>query len=214
MTVIAIDGPAASGKSSVSRRVAARLGFACVNSGLLYRAATREVLRQGADTSAPESIAAALARVEITCGIGDDGESFVMVNGKRADAGLNDAPVNNHVSLVAAVPSVRALVSEILHALAREQPLVMEGRDIGTEVFPETPYKFFLDASPEIRQARRDAEGASDRVAARDRLDSTRKAAPLRPAPDAQIVDTSLLTLEGVADAVIEKLRPFGIVPK
>ncbi len=214
MTVIAIDGPAASGKSSVSRRVAARLGFACVNSGTLYRAVTREVLRQGADTSSPESIAAVLAGAEIACGIGDGGESFVRVNGDDAGAELSDAQVNSHVSLVAAVPAVRELISHLLRALARERPLVMEGRDIGTEVFPDTPYKFYLDASPEIRQARRDAEGGTDRVAARDRLDSTRKTAPLRTAADAHVVDTSHLTLDGVADAIVEKLRTLGIVPK
>ena len=214
MTVIAIDGPAASGKSSVSRRVAARLGFACVNSGLLYRAVTREVLRQGADTSSPEGIGAVLARTDFACGIGEGGESFVSINGSRADTGLSDEEVNSHVSLVAAVPAVRRLVSEILRALARERPLVMEGRDIGTEVFPDTPHKFYLDASPEIRQARRDAEGGADRVAARDRLDSTRKTAPLRTAPDAHVVDTSHLTLDGVADAIVEKLRSHGIAPR
>ena len=214
MTVIAIDGPAASGKSSVSRRVAKRLGFAYVNSGSMYRAVTWEALRQGADTSSPESVGAALARAEIACGIGEDNESFIRINGADADAALRDARINLHVSPVSAVPAVRALISERLRALAQDRPLVMEGRDIGTAVFPETPFKFYLDASPEIRQQRREAEGGADQIAARDKMDSSRKAAPLQIAEDARLVDTSHLTLDEVVEEVLSLLRPLGIVPK
>ncbi|MEI6279612.1 MAG: (d)CMP kinase [Verrucomicrobiae bacterium] len=214
MTVIAIDGPAASGKSSVSRRLARRLGFACVNSGNMYRAVTWEVLRQGADTSSPESVEAALARAEIACGIGEDGESFIHINSAAPDAELRDNHVNLHVSPVASVPAVRKLISARLRALAPDRPLVMEGRDIGTAVFPETPFKFYLDASPEIRQRRREAEGGADQIAARDQMDSSRKAAPLQIAEDARLVDTSHLTLDEVVEEVLSLLRPLGIVPK
>jgi cytidylate kinase len=214
MTVIAIDGPAASGKSSVSRRLAKRLGFAYVNSGSMYRAVTWEVLRQGADTSSPESVGAALARAEIACGIGADNESFILINSASADAALRDSRINLHVSPVSAVPAVRELISARLRALAHGRPLVMEGRDIGTAVFPDTPFKFYLDASPEIRQQRREAEGGADQIAARDKMDSSRKSAPLQIAPDARVVDTSHLTLDGVVDAVLELLRPLGIAPK
>jgi cytidylate kinase len=214
MTVIAIDGPAASGKSSVSRRLAKRLGFAYVNSGSMYRAVTWEVLRQGADTASSETVGEALSRAEITCGIGEDSESFIHVNNAIPDASLRDGHVNRHVWLVSAVPAVRELVSARLRALAQDRPLVMEGRDIGTAVFPETPFKFYLDASPEIRQQRREAEGGTDQIAARDQMDSSRKAAPLKIAPDARFVDTSHLTIDGVVDAILDVLRPFGIVPK
>ena len=214
MTVIAIDGPAASGKSSVSRRLAKRLGFAYVNSGSMYRAVTWEVLRQGVDTTSPESVAAALARAEIACGIGGENESFIRINSATPDAVLRDSRVNLHVSLVSAVPAVRELISNRLRALASGAPVVMEGRDIGTAVFPETPFKFYLDASPEIRQRRREAEGGADQIAARDKLDSSRKAAPLKIAGDARVVDTSHLTLEGVVDAILTILRPLGILPK
>lgn len=211
MTVIAIDGPAASGKSSVSRRLAKRLGFAYVNSGSIYRAVTWEVLRQGADTTSARSVADALARSEIVCGIDDNRESFIQIASGIPDAALRDSRVNLHVSLVSAVPAVRDLVSSKLRSLAGDRDVVMEGRDIGSAVFPETPYKFYLDASPEIRRKRRAAEGQSDEIEARDKMDSSRKAAPLKVAPDARVVDTSDLTLDGVVEKIAEILRPLGL---
>lgn len=213
MTVIAIDGPAASGKSTVSRRLAQRLGFAYVNSGSMYRAVTWHLLQRGTDTSSAESIEAALADTEIVCGIGENRESFIRIDDSNPDEALRDSSVNRHVSLVSAVPAVRASISSRLRALADGCPLVMEGRDIGTAVFPETPYKFYLDASPEIRRQRREAEGEADEIADRDKLDSSRKAAPLKIAEDARFVDTSHLTLDGVVDAIIEILHPLGITP-
>ena len=214
MRVIAIDGPAASGKSSVSRRLAKRLGFAYVNSGSMYRAVTWEVLRQGADTTSPTDVANALSGSEIACGIGDDGDSFIRINVRVPDEALRDSRVNQHVSLVSAVPLVRDLVSARLRALAENRDVVMEGRDIGSAVFPETRFKFYLDASPEIRRRRRTAEGQSDEIEARDKLDSSRKAAPLMVASDAIVIDTSHLTLDGVVAAMLDTLRPLGIMPR
>ncbi|MEI8312280.1 MAG: (d)CMP kinase [Verrucomicrobiota bacterium] len=214
MSVIAIDGPAASGKSSVSRRLAKRLGFAYVNSGTMYRAITWEVLRQGADTSSARDVAKALARSEILCGIGDHGGSFIRINGEISDASLRDSRVNLHVSLIAAVPAVRDLVSTRLRALAKDRDVVMEGRDIGSAVFPETPFKFYLDATPEIRRKRRADEGHSDEIETRDKMDSSRKAAPLKIAGDARVVDTSHLTLDGVVEAILDILRPLGLAPR
>jgi len=214
MSVIAIDGPAASGKSSVSRRLAKRLGFAYVNSGSMYRAVTWEVLRQGADTTSAADVADALSGSDIACGIGEDGESFIRINGRVPDEALRDSRVNRHVSLVAAVPAVRDLVSARLQALAGDRDVVMEGRDIGSAVFPETPFKFYLDASPEIRRRRRAAEGQPDEIEVRDKMDSSRKSAPLKIAGDARVLDTSHLTLDGVVDAILCILRPLGIVPR
>jgi cytidylate kinase len=211
MIVIAIDGPAASGKSSVSRRLAKRLGFAYVNSGSLYRAVTWEVLRQGADTARQDSIEGALANARFACTITGSGESAITINGEPADAALRDLAINSHVSHVAAVPGVRGLVTAELRALAAGRPLVMEGRDIGSAVFPDTPYKFYLDASPEVRRRRRAAEGLADEIEARDRMDSSRKTAPLTIAPGARVVDTSGLTLDGVVDAILEILKGEGI---
>jgi len=212
--VIAIDGPAASGKSTVSRQLARRLGFVYVNSGTMYRAITWEVLRQGANAHAPEEVAAALARSNVSCGFDADNESFIHINSSIPDAALRDSRVNLHVSLVSAVPEVRHLVSNRLRLLAKDRDVVMEGRDIGSAVFPETPFKFYLDASPEIRRKRREAEGQSDEIEARDKMDSSRKAAPLKIAGDAQVVDTSHLTLDGVVDAILDILRPLGIPAK
>jgi cytidylate kinase len=210
MSVIAIDGPAASGKSSVSRRLAKQLGFAYVNSGTMYRALTWEALRQGVDTASAADVAKALSCSEIACGIGDDGESFIRINGEIPGEALRDSRVNLHVSLVSAVPAVRDLVSTRLRTLAEDRDVVMEGRDIGSAVFPETPFKFYLDACPEIRRKRRAAEGQSDEIEARDKMDSSRKAAPLKIAGDARVVDTSHLTLDGVVDTILNILRPSG----
>ena len=214
MRVIAIDGPAASGKSSVSRLVAKRLGFAYVNSGSVYRAITWEMLRQGVDTADSGSVTKALAGTDIACGIGESGESFVLINGGIADAALRDSRVNLHVSLVSAVPAVRHLVSARLRALTGDRDVVMEGRDIGSAVFPETPCKFYLDASPEIRRSRRAAEGESDHIETRDKMDSSRKSAPLKIAGDAKVIDTSHLTLDGVVQAILDLLRPLGLTPR
>ena len=126
---------------------------------------------------------------------------------------MRDSRVNLHVSLVSAVPAVRDLVSTRLRALAKERDVVMEGRDIGSAVFPETPYKFYLDACPEIRRQRRAAEGQSDEIEARDKMDSSRKTAPLKIAGDARVIDTSHLTLDGVVDAILGILRPAGLPP-
>jgi cytidylate kinase len=214
MSVIAIDGPAASGKSSVSRRLAKRLGYAYVNSGTMYRAITWEVLRQGVDTTSPAAVEAALDGADIHCGIGENNESFIQINSAAPDAALRDSRVNLHVSLVSAVPAVRELISERLRLLAKDRDVVMEGRDIGSAVFPETPFKFYLDASPEIRRKRRADEGQSDAIEARDKMDSSRTAAPLKIAGDARVMDTSHLTLEGVVDAILDILRPLGITTR
>jgi cytidylate kinase len=214
MSVIAIDGPAASGKSSVSRRLAKRLGFAYVNSGTIYRALTWEVLRQDVETASAEAVASALTRAEVFCGIDENGESFVRINNEVPGEALRDSRINLHVSLVSAVPEVRTIVSSRLRSLAKDRDVVMEGRDIGSAVCPETPYKFYLDACPEIRRKRRAAEGQSDEIAARDKMDSSRRAAPLRIAGDARVVDTSHLTLDGVVEAILDILRPLGLPPR
>jgi len=209
--VIAIDGPAASGKSSVARQLAHRLGFAFVNSGSMYRAITWEVLRQGADPADPRAVEAALAGAAIVCGLSPASESFIQINGDIPDQALRDEVVNRSVSPVAAVPAVRAVVSDQLRALASERAVVIEGRDIGSAVFPDTPHKFYLDAPPEIRRKRRAAEGQDDQIEERDKMDSSRLAAPLMRAADAHVVDTSHLSLDGVVDVVLAVLETAGV---
>jgi len=213
MTVIAIDGPAASGKSSVATRLARRLGFAHVNSGAMYRAVTWEILRQQIDPSHPESIEAAVRRMSVDSGFTEAGESFILINSEMPDLELQTLEVNQNVSPVAAVPAVRTLVNTQLRTLAEKRPIVSEGRDIGSVVFPDTPHKFYLDASPEVRRQRRAAQGLHDSIEKRDKLDSSRANAPLKIAYGAHVIDTSHLTLEGVVDKVAEILSKSGIRP-
>jgi cytidylate kinase len=213
MIVIAIDGPAASGKSSVATRLARRLGFAHVNSGAMYRAVTWEILRQQIDASHPESIEAAVRRMSVDSGFTEAGESFIRINSEMPDLELQTLEVNQSVSPVAAVPAVRTLVNTQLRTLAEKRPIVSEGRDIGSVVFPDTPHKFYLDASPEVRRQRRAAQGLHDSIEKRDKLDSSRANAPLKIAAGAHVIDTSHLTLEGVVDKVAEILSKSGISP-
>jgi cytidylate kinase len=214
MIIIAIDGPAASGKSSVSKRLARRLGFSYVNSGSMYRAVTWELLRQGVDPSNPDSVKISLDSMELGCGFTPEGESFIRINAQTPDAELTQSVVNNNVSTVSAIPAVRQLIVARLRALVNERDVVMEGRDIGSAVFPDAPHKFYLDASPEIRRLRRAAEGQTDSIDLRDKQDSSRTEAPLQVAKGACVVDTSHLTLDGVVEKIAQLLAAAGLHPR
>jgi cytidylate kinase len=205
--VIAIDGPAASGKSSVSRGIAARLGFLFVSSGHFYRTFAWGAVRARVTPAEASSwIAGRSLQVLRT----PKGISLVL-DGEDATPHLSDPEVAAMVSLLAAVPAVRNTVNARLRALAAEHDLVMEGRDIGSVVFPDTPWKFYLDASPEERARRRAKEGAVDSVAERDRLDSTRATAPLTIPEGAIVIDTTHLDLDGVISAVLERINEGGL---
>ena len=202
--VIAIDGPAASGKSSVASRVAARLGYAFVNTGAMYRAAAWAVVDGGVDPTDSGAVVAAAGAV----GLGfEEGRSFVRCGERRLEAELVLEAVNGMVSKVAAHPGVRERLVAMQREAARGRDVVMEGRDIGSVVFPDTPYKLYIDASEEVRQSRREKQGIVDSVASRDRQDSARKASPLVVASDARVIDSSEMTLEEV---VCEALRCLG----
>jgi len=212
--IIAIDGPAASGKSSVARALARRLAFAYVNSGALYRAVTWYVLEQGIDPHDAGDVVNALVAARIECGL-RDGESYILVGGTDPERFLRATRINAHVSAVSTIPSVRARLTGLLRAFAAEHSVVMEGRDIGTAVFPQTRYKFYIDASMEVRAQRRQAqEGGGtghDEIAARDRTDSTRRVDPLTIAEDAHVIDSSRLTIDGVVGEVIGRLKLKGL---
>lgn len=208
-TVIAIDGPAASGKSSVARELARRHGLAYVNSGHMYRALTWLILRANAIPDNEESVMRVLDVTRIECGI-RNGESYFILNGEDPSADLRRDEINRNVSAVSAHPSVRNLLLSRLRGLAEEHDLVMEGRDIGSAVFPNTPWKFYIDASVEVRRQRRAGQGEIDTIAERDRIDSSRAAAPLKIAPDAVVIDSSHLTLEQVVNIVETELKRRG----
>lgn len=208
---IALDGPAASGKSSVARRVADALGVPYVSSGLLYRAATYLALRQGVSLTDEDALVHALNEREIEL-VAIPGEpNHVRVSGQvLADALLHSDTVDASVSRVAKHPRVRAWVDDRLRELGGT--FVVEGRDMGTAVFPDAAHKFYLSAPAEVRAARRVGERAADltEVAAALERRDTLDAEQLRPAPDAQHLDTRDLDLDGVVAWVLGRLEPLG----
>ena len=206
---IAIDGPAASGKSTVAREIARRLGATMVNSGAMYRAIAWAARQRGINPSDQLAIAGMLGGLEVSCGV-VDGQSSIRVDGTDPGEALRSSEINNAVSSVAAIPEVRELLVALQRGLLAHGDLVMEGRDIGSVVFPETPFKFYIDASEEVRMKRRQAEGLTDSVGQRDRQDSQRKTSPLVIADGACVVDSSDLGIEEVVDRVLEELRERG----
>ncbi|MGZ5523156.1 MAG: (d)CMP kinase [Chthoniobacterales bacterium] len=207
--VIAIDGPAASGKSSVAHELAKRLGFIYVNSGAMYRAVTWYILDRGIDPGASSAVAKAVEEARLDCKLkGTD--SRIFVDGIDPVSHLRDADVNDNVSLVSIIPRVRQILVQKMRQYAVDHDVVMEGRDIGSVVFPETPYKFYIDASPQIRSQRRAAQGQQDQIDLRDRVDSSRRDSPLMIAPDAHLIDSSNLSIEGVLSEILEQLKAKG----
>jgi CMP/dCMP kinase len=209
-TVIAIDGPAASGKSSVARELARQLAFIYVNSGAMYRAITWLVLERGIPTTDLVAIAQLAEQAAISCQLRDH-ESHILIDGIDPEPFLWQDRVNENVSRVSSVPQVREILVDHLRRYALTNDLVMEGRDIGSVVFPETPFKFYIDASPEIRLRRRQAQGQRDRITARDEADSSRRASPLIIAEDAHVIDSSGLTIDGVIGEIIGRLKLKGL---
>jgi cytidylate kinase len=208
--VVAIDGPAASGKSSVARELARRLGFDYVNSGAMYRAVTWHVLAEGISPTDGAAIARLIETTRINCDLDENG-SRILINGVDPEKHLRDDRVNQEVSAVSSVARVREILVEKMRAYVQDHDVVMEGRDIGSAVFPETPYKFYIDASPDVRLRRREAQGQRDQIAARDRADSSRRASPLIIAEDAHVIDSSNLTIEGVVGEIVGRLKMKGM---
>jgi len=209
--VVAIDGPAASGKSSVARALARRLDFAYVNTGAMYRAATWLVVSKGVSPDDAQGVLSLLGDTKITCGLAR-GESTIRLDGTDPSDHLVDESVNANVSAVASLPEVRRILVDHQRQYAEENDLVMEGRDIGSVVFPDTPYKFYVDASPEVRALRRARQGLADSIAQRDKFDSSRRTSPLIIAEDAHVIDSSNLTIEGVVGEIIGRLKQKGLV--
>ncbi len=215
--VIAIDGPSGAGKSSVSRIVGEKLGFLHVDSGALYRIVTWQCLERGVDTSDPEAVARCAGEIEIEC-VPEGGRIKYLVRGEEPGDRIRTPEINAHASPVATVKAVRDKVTAILRSLVEFGDLVVEGRDITTAVFPDSPARFYLTASAEARAARRrkeevekgianqSAEAVKASLLARDRIDSSRKYAPLRKADGAVEIDSTDLTLEQSVKAVLDAL--------
>ena len=222
MKVIAIDGPSGAGKSSVSRLVGEKLGVLHVDSGALYRIMTWQALVRKVDTDNPEAVAAFAPTVEIECRP-ENGAIAYYVDGEAPGDRIRRPEINAHASQVATVKAVRDRVTALLRDMTRYGDLVVEGRDITTAVFPDTPARFYLTASAEARARRRQKEEVEKGIAnqsaedvkksllARDAIDSTRKYAPLKKADGAYEIDSSDLTLDQVVALVLEKANEaFG----
>ncbi|MGC8967449.1 MAG: (d)CMP kinase [Thermus sp.] len=203
--IVTIDGPSASGKSSVARRVAEALGVPYLSSGLLYRAAAFLALRAGVDPGDEAGLLGLLQRFRVRLVPGK--ENRVLAEGEDLTPSLHTLEVDRVVSEVARLPGVRAWVNERLKEVP--PPFVAEGRDMGTAVFPEAPHKFYLTARPEVRARRRAKERPQAYEAIlqdllrRDEKDKAQSA----PAPDALLLDTSDLTLEEVVAWILERVR-------
>jgi len=215
--VIAIDGPSGAGKSSVSRLVGQKLGFLHVDSGALYRIMTWQCLENKVDTSDPKAIADFAKTVEIECRP-ENGAIAYYVKGEAPGNRIRTPEINAHASPVATVKEVRDRITAILRDMTVHGDLVIEGRDITTAVFPDSPARFYLTASAEARARRRQKEEVEKGIAnqsaeavkasllARDKIDSTRKYAPLKKADGAVEIDSSDLTLEQVVETVLASL--------
>ena len=221
--VIAIDGPSGAGKSTIARGVGRRLGFLHVDSGALYRIMTLAALRAGVDCSDADAVAAFCGRVDVEFAV-RDGAVVALVGGEEPGDAIRTPEINANVSPVSKVPEVRAKVTAWLRGMRSLGDLAVEGRDIGSVVFPDTPARFYLDASPEARAHRRHLEEVAKGMAAqseeevkasllgRDRIDSTRKTAPLKVADGAVVIDSTNLGIEEVLDLVEARARAaFGI---
>jgi CMP/dCMP kinase len=209
--VVAIDGPAGSGKSTVARRVAERAGLRYLNTGATYRALTLALLRRGVPVADPEAVADAAKAVDLTLELppGRAAAARVLLDGAEPGPELRSPEVNAAVSAVSAVPAVRELLVELQRSLVAVGGIVVEGRDIGTVVWPDAEVKVFLTASQDERTRRRrsDPEGGgetAETLARRDAIDGGRAASPTRAADDALVVDSTARSVDQVVELVLE----------
>ncbi len=219
--VITIDGPAASGKSTIAQKVADKLGGFYISTGNMYRAITLHAMNSNIDLSSdifPDRIDKILEKLDLSYSKNADGKLSLMMNGKTADSAIRSPEVAKHVSKIASMENVRAWLIGRQRELASLGTIVMEGRDIGTVIFPDAKYKFFLTASPEVRARRRLAqsgetpEGATvasvaGEIAARDEMDIKRTIAPLKKADDAIFIDSSDMNVEEVVGLIVAHIK-------
>lgn len=213
MINIAIDGPSGAGKSSAARLAAAKLGYVYVDTGAMYRAIGVAALRREIDTLDKDRVLAMLPELDISLTF-IDGEQHVMLNGEDVSKAIRLPEASMAASNVSAMPEVRAYLLDLQHKLAAENNCLMDGRDIGTVILPNAQLKIFLTASAEIRAKRRydeliargtpvDYDQLLQEIIQRDYNDSHRETAPLKPAQDAVLLDSSDLTLEEVVDRIV-----------
>lgn len=218
--IVAIDGYSSSGKSTMAKQLAREVGYIYVDSGAMYRAVTLFAMRNGlasgesgVDTPA---LVALLPEIDITFYTAPDGSQHTMLNGEDVEQRIRLLDVSNLVSPVSAIPEVRYRLTALQQSYGRNKGIVMDGRDIGTTVFPDAEMKVFVEASPEVRAKRRvkellekgekaDYDEVYKNVCERDRIDTTRKESPLRKAEDALVLDNDRLTREEQMEWLVEK---------
>ncbi len=218
---IAIDGPAASGKTTVGSLLAEELGYLCLDTGIMYRAVTWQALAEGIDLQDEDAVTKLAEQIEIDVlpRSVEDGRPFdVLINGLDRTWEIRSPEVNQNVSLVSSYPGVRQAMTRKQRKIAERGRIVMLGRDIGTVVLPEADLKIYLDASVEVRAKRRYAEEIArgncvclddviESLKRRDAYDSTRKVAPLKVAPDAVVINTDALTVPEVITKIKEIIQ-------
>ncbi|MGH8202190.1 MAG: (d)CMP kinase [Steroidobacteraceae bacterium] len=213
--VATIDGPSGSGKGTISRAVAQRLGWHLLDSGALYRLVAHAGLDRGLDSGDVDGHARLAAGMQVVFGVGPDGSERVLLAGRDVTHAIRTETAGQGASRVAAWPAVRTALLERQRAFARPPGLVADGRDMGTVVFPQAPLKVYLTASAEERALRRykqlkekgsgvSLSALSREITERDARDSTRAVAPLIPAPDAEVIDSTGLPIEAVVSRVLE----------
>jgi CMP/dCMP kinase len=214
--IITIDGPSGAGKSTISRGLAARLGYTYLDTGAMYRAVGLQIERAGLDPGRDgEALGRLLDAVVLRLVANDGGDVLVFLNGEDVSAAIRTPEMGLVASRVSAQPLVRQKLTELQRQIGSLGAIVAEGRDMGTVVFPRAAYKFYLDASPEVRARRRyeqlltlgqrvDYEEILAQIIKRDRDDSSRALAPLKPAADAVIIDTSEMDIEAVIASMLK----------
>ena len=219
--IIAIDGPAGAGKSTVAKILAKRLGFLYIDTGSMYRALTLKVLDQGIAINDQARIIQLANQIKIDLRNNPDGPLTVLLDGVDVSLAIRQPRITQFVSDVAKIKDVRTVLVKMQREFGQKKDCVLDGRDIGTVVFPQAEKKFFIDASAQERVNRRfkELEGLDQSVikndvardlANRDQIDSTREASPLRQAPDAIYIDTSDLSIEQVVDKLFNYCKPNG----
>ncbi len=215
---IAIDGPAGAGKSTVAKRIADIMHLTYVDTGAMYRALGLKAVRNGIDPGDAEAVAPMLTDTTVTF-IKINGEQHVVLDGEDVNELIRTEEISHAASVISTLPEVRQKLVDLQREIARSTDTVMDGRDIGTVVLPNTPYKFYVTASAEVRAKRRFVEyqkkgilgdmtyeDVLNEVKARDERDMNREFSPLRPAENAVIIDTSEMSIDEAVDAVIEDI--------
>ena len=221
---VAIDGPAGAGKSTVAKRAAAARNLIYVDTGAMYRAIALYFLRKGIDGHDTEKISAECPKIQVSLGYDEEGKQQVFLNGENVTPFIRTEEVGKMASLTAAIPAVRAALLDLQRNMALTSSILMDGRDIGTNVLPDASLKIYLTASPAVRAKRRydelrakgtdcDLSQIEKDIIERDKQDMNREIAPLKKADDAVLVDSSDMSIDEVVDTVIAEYNKI-ILPE